>query len=100
MKKIIVFVSISPLTALADYHGRVVGISDGDTLTLLTPAKKQIKVRLAEIDIPEKGQPYGSQAKQALSNLVFGKQARVVVEDVDRYGRTVGHFFIFFAIYI
>ncbi|WP_420804798.1 thermonuclease family protein [Nitrosococcus halophilus] len=33
---------------------------------------------------PEKGQPYGSRAKQALSNLVFGKQARVVVEDVDR----------------
>ena len=49
---------------------------------------KQVKVRLGEIDTPESnGQPYGQRAKQTLSDLAFGKQARVVVQDTDRYGR-------------
>lgn len=78
----------------AEYSGKVVGISDGDTLTLLTAEKQQIKVRLAEIDTPESAQPYGTRAKQALSGLAFNKQARVVVQDVDRYGRTVGRVYV------
>ncbi|WP_240761574.1 thermonuclease family protein [Nitrosococcus wardiae] len=45
---------------------------------------------MAEIDTPEKRQPYGTRARQVLSDLSFGKQARVVVQNVDRYGRTVG----------
>jgi endonuclease YncB( thermonuclease family) len=76
------------------YTGKVVGITDGDTLTLLTAEKKQIKVRLAEIDTPEKRQPYGTRAREALSSLAFGKQARVEVQDVDRYGRSVGKVYI------
>ena len=74
----------------ADLQGRVVGISDGDTFTLLTAGKQQVKIRLAEIDAPESGQPYGNKSKQALSGLVFGKDVRVVVQTTDRYGRTVG----------
>ncbi len=70
--------------------GRVVGVHDGDTLTLLDDQKHQTKVRLAEIDTPESAQPYGSRAKQALSDLVFGKAVLVDVQDIDRYGRTVG----------
>ncbi|MDQ3774129.1 MAG: thermonuclease family protein, partial [Pseudomonadota bacterium] len=53
----------------------------------------QIKVRLAEIDAPEKRQPFGSRAKQAMSELVFGKTVGVVTVDRDRYGRTVGQVF-------
>src|SRR5512143_276687 len=76
------------LPALAlDYTGRVVGISDGDTLTLLTPEKQPIRVRLGEIDTPENRQPYGARARQALSDLAFGKEARVVESDGDRDGR-------------
>lgn len=69
--------------------GRVVGIGDGDTLTLLTADKQQVKVRLAEIDTPEKAQPYGQKARQALADLTFQKQVVLVVQDRDRYGRTV-----------
>ena len=70
--------------------GMVVGVHDGDTLTLLDDSKTQIKIRLAEIDAPESRQPYGSRAKQELSGLAFGRPAAVQVQDIDRYGRTVG----------
>ena len=69
--------------AAETYYGKVVGITDGDTLTLLTPENRQIKVRLAEIDTPERGQPWGTRAKQALSDLAFGKQARIVYVDTE-----------------
>lgn len=74
----------------AEIAGRVVGIADGDTLTVLNEARQQVKVRLAEIDTPEARQPYGTRARQALSDLAFGKMVRVAVQDTDRYGRTVG----------
>jgi endonuclease YncB( thermonuclease family) len=73
-----------------ELKGRVVGITDGDTLTLLTERREQVRVRLAEIDTPESGQPYGSRARQVLSDLAFGKMVHVDVRDTDRYGRTVG----------
>lgn len=78
----------------ADVIGKVVGITDGDTLTLLTPEKKQVKVRLAEIDTPESKQPYGTRSKQALSDLAFNQQARVDVQTTDRYGRSVGRVYV------
>ncbi|MDS4070494.1 MAG: thermonuclease family protein [Candidatus Competibacter sp.] len=70
--------------------GRVVGVSDGDTITLLVTGRDQVKVRLAWIDAPETGQPYGQQAKQALSALVFGREVLVTGSGHDRYGRTLG----------
>jgi endonuclease YncB( thermonuclease family) len=70
-------------------EGKVVGITDGDTLTVLTPDKRQIKVRLAEIDTPEKKQPYGTKARQSLADICFGKHARLSEHLTDRYGRTV-----------
>jgi endonuclease YncB( thermonuclease family) len=70
--------------------GRVVGVADGDTLTVLTAEKRQVRARLAGIDAPERRQPYGTRARQALSALAFGRSALVVVEDTDRYGRSVG----------
>jgi micrococcal nuclease len=57
----------------AEITGRVVGIADGDTLTILDADHRQTKVRLAEIDAPESHQPYGTRAKQVLSELVFGR---------------------------
>ena len=72
-----------------DYPARVVGVSDGDTLTVLKADKTQVKIRLNGIDAPETGQDFGSRAKQAASELAFGKDVTVRPMDTDRYGRTV-----------
>jgi endonuclease YncB( thermonuclease family) len=74
----------------AELLGQVVGVHDGDTLTLLTSEHRQVRVRLYGIDAPESRQPYGTRAQQELSALAFRQKVRVVVEDTDRYGRTVG----------
>ncbi len=71
------------------HEGRVVKIADGDTLTLLVK-NQQLRIRLSEIDTPERKQPFGTKAKQALSDLAFGKQARVVEVTVDCCGRIMG----------
>ena len=84
---------ISTYSVYAEYfHGKVVSITDGDTITVLTD-KKQNKIRLAEIDTPEKNQPYGKKAKKALSDFIFGKTVRIEIDTIDRYGRTVGTIF-------
>lgn len=82
-------------TAYAQKHiGRVVAISDGDTLTILNASKRQLKIRLAEIDTPESRQPYGNKAKQELSDLAYNKIAIVKQQDIDRYKRIVGRVYV------
>lgn len=81
---------VVPLHAADSIAGRVVAIADGDTFTILDSSKTQHKIRLHGIDAPEKGQPFGTKAKEHLSDLVFGKDVIVTVMDTDRYGRTVG----------
>lgn len=78
----------------ADVTCKVVAISDGDTFTCLTDARQQIKIRMAEIDAPEKDQPYGQKAKNSLSDLAFGKLARLDVQETDRYGRSVARVYV------
>lgn len=93
LRSAVSFVSLLLLANAASaqtIEGVVVGITDGDTFTLSTLEKSQIAIRLAEIDAPERGQPYGSRSKQALSDLIFGKAVKVRVQTKDRYGRTVG----------
>ena len=75
--------------ARADFVGRVVKVSDGDTLTVLFE-RKEIKVRLQSIDAPELKQPYGRRAQQSLTELCAARTVRVVERGHDRYGRTVG----------
>ena len=85
----LLFVLASPQALAVDIFCRVVGVYDGDTFTCLSDAKQQMKVRMAEIDTPEKTQPYGQKSKAALSALVFGKQVTLAAQAKDRYGRTV-----------
>ena len=70
-------------------RGKVVKIADGDTFTLLTHDKQQVKVRLHGIDCPERAQDFGQVARQKLSDLVFNQQVRIIEKDIDRYKRTV-----------
>ncbi len=74
--------------------GKVVGISDGDTFRLLTEGNKTERIRLYGIDAPERGQEYGTQSKNALSDLIFGKEVQVQQKQRDRYGRVVGIAFV------
>lgn len=70
----------------------VVGISDGDTLKVRCGepgAFQQVTIRLAEIDAPEKAQPYGQRSKQSLAAICFGSWATIKPQTADRYGRTV-----------
>lgn len=76
--------------ACADqWRGKVVGIADGDTLTLLDASHRQHRIRLDAIDAPEKSQPFGQRARQSLAQLAHGQEAVADCPKVDRYGRDV-----------
>jgi endonuclease YncB( thermonuclease family) len=77
--------------AIADtLLGRVVKVSDGDTITVLDSSNHQHKIRLMGIDAPEKKQPFGERSKQALSSLVYDRQVVVEYTKLDKYGRKIG----------
>ncbi len=76
--------------AWADFTGNVVGVADGDTITVLDAGKVQHKIRLTGIDAPEKKQPFGNRSKQSLSDMVFNKTVTVETDKRDRYGRELG----------
>jgi len=82
---------LSAGVVLADtLAGKVVGVSDGDTITVLDRDKRQHKIRVAGIDAPEKSQPFGQRSRENLSRLVFGKEVDVQWSKHDRYQRIVG----------
>jgi endonuclease YncB( thermonuclease family) len=83
-------------TASADVlEGRVVGVADGDTITLLDGNRQQHKIRLVGIDAPEKAQPYGQRSKQHLSDLAFGKDAKAdCYARLDRWGRDICNVYV------
>jgi endonuclease YncB( thermonuclease family) len=85
-----VLLALIYLSAADKLTGKVVRIADGDTVTILVGGNHQVKVRLFGIDAPERGQDYSRRSREALAELVFEKEVRVVVHDKDRYGRTVG----------
>lgn len=74
----------------ATLQGKVIGVADGDTLTLLDAQKNQHKIRLQGIDAPEKAQAFGNKSKQSLHEMVHGKEVFVDVQKMDKYGRSVG----------
>jgi endonuclease YncB( thermonuclease family) len=76
-------------SASADFTGQVVGVADGDSITVLRD-REQVKVRLVDIDAPESGQAFGNRSKQALEALVKDQTVLVVERGQDRYRRTLG----------
>ena len=96
IRAMLLMVCLFPMMAVAaaPFNAKVVHVSDGDTVTVLTDQDKEVKIRLSEIDTPEKAQPWGSKAKQAMSDLVAGKRVEVRPASTDRYGRTIAHLWI------
>jgi endonuclease YncB( thermonuclease family) len=74
--------------AAADVLGKVVSVHDGDTLTVLVE-RRQMKVRLVDIDAPELRQPFGTRSRESLAEMCFGKVASVDVRGRDRYKRAI-----------
>ncbi len=72
-----------------EFEGQVVGIADGDTITVRHGQTTE-RVRLYGVDCPERSQAFGQAARKFTSKAVFRQTVRVTVEDVDRYGRSVG----------
>lgn len=79
-----------PAAAEMRFQGEVVRILDGDTVEVLAPNKTTQRVRLANIDAPERRQAFGERAKQALADLSFRQQVDVLDQGGDRYGRRIG----------
>lgn len=85
-----------PVTATAKtaaFQAKVIHISDGDTLTVRVSTTdvedENIKIRLAQIDAPERGQPWGTRSKQEIARMVDGKTVMILPQSTDRYGRTI-----------
>jgi endonuclease YncB( thermonuclease family) len=90
---ILAVLGLSIFTATA-FEARVVGVSDGDTITVLDANKTQYKIRVAGIDAPEKNQDFGNRSKEHLSDLVYGKTVNLPEAKIDKYGRTVSRVLI------
>ena len=81
---------IFPLAQAETLTGRVVRVTDGDTIVVLDASKVQHKIRLTGIDAPERGQAFGTKSKEHLSDLVAGKSVVVDYSKYDRYQRILG----------
>lgn len=91
LHSLLILAALLASTAYADtLTGRVVGVADGDTVTVLDADRQQHKIRLGGIDAPEKAQPFGQRSKENLSRMVFNREVRVDWTKRDRYQRIVG----------
>ena len=92
MKKfiLVLFLFLSNFANAKTIEGLVVGVADGDTITILDQQKNTYKIRLQGIDAPEKNQAFGEKSKQSLHNLVHSKQVSIEYDKEDKYGRIVG----------
>lgn len=86
----LIFTTLIISTVQADIPGKVVAVTDGDTIKVLDYNNVQHKIRLTGIDAPEKAQPFGNASRKHLASMVAGKEVRVETLKNDRYGRVLG----------
>ena len=84
----------STLAQAQQLHCKVVNVNDGDTITCLDKQKVQHKVRLSEIDAPERGQAFGQKARTYLRDLIIHKHVQIHVDGRDRYKRVLGTIYL------
>lgn len=90
----VVFIAaVSPVAAQFSFEAQVIRITDGDTLTVRA-GEKNFRVRLHGVDAPERGQAFGTRAREFLADAVAGKAVALRVLDVDRYGRLIAEILI------
>ncbi|MDM1552959.1 thermonuclease family protein [Chryseobacterium indologenes] len=89
MKRFMLLSLLFPAILFSQTTGKVIKVSDGDTITVLLKGNIQKKLRLAEVDCPENGQAFGKNAKQFTSAQVFGKTVKFKETNTDRYGRSI-----------
>ena len=94
MRGFLIAALVLPLVAFADVTGRVVSVTDGDTIKVLDSTNTQYRVRLTGIDAPERGQPYGTVSRDHLALMVAGKEVFVESDKNDRYGRILGKIWV------
>ena len=87
---LLICVTLAVSTVDADINGKVVAVTDGDTIKVLDDNRVQHKIRLTGIDAPEKAQPFGNASRKHLASMVAGKEVRVETTKKDRYGRVLG----------
>lgn len=87
---VLAFLLVTTTANAETIAGRVVGVTDGDTVTILDGENQQHKIRLSGIDAPEKAQAFGNKSKQALSDCAYDQKATVEYTKRDRYKRIVG----------
>ena len=86
----LILVTLATSLAAADITGKVVAVTDGDTIKVLDDDRVQHKIRLTGIDAPEKAQPFGNASRKHLASMVAGREVRVETLKKDRYGRVLG----------
>jgi len=94
VKQVLILLSIFLLSCQPQEEyilkGKIVKVADGDTVTLIAENKEKVRIRLLGIDAPEKGQDYGTKARQYLSDLCYGKYVTVQYAEKDQYDRILG----------
>ena len=90
------FAAAFPILCWAEksQNGQVLRVIDGDTITIITDSQQSQKIRLSEIDTPERDQPWGQQASQVLSRKVLKKSIVAKASGVDRYDRVIAEIFV------
>jgi len=86
----LMLLAVCAYATAATLEGRVVGVSDGDTVTVVTSENRQFRIRLSGIDAPEKKQAFGTHAKETLARQLFGQAVVIEWSKTDRYGRILG----------
>lgn len=94
MKYAFIVLSFCIASISSALDGTVVSIADGDTLTVLDTSNVEHRIRLAQIDAPEKNQPWGDRSKQSLVIFAAGKKVHVELSGIDQYGRPIGSVFV------
>lgn len=91
MRKIInIFLLLTTILVAETITGKVISVTDGDTIKILDEKNKVYKIRLNDIDAPEKKQAFGNKSKENLAKYIAGQIVRVEYDKLDRYKRILG----------